>query len=56
MFSYVHGTFIIALFGKGLTGDLANMDIPEIIIPLIESRHLFWPVMALLAYQFIDWI
>ncbi|MCW9032176.1 MAG: DUF6498-containing protein [Gammaproteobacteria bacterium] len=56
MFCLGHGTFIIVLFGKGLTGDLAGMDIPEIIIPLIESRHLFWPAMALFAYQLIDWI
>jgi len=54
MFSYGHGTFIISLFGKGLTGDLAGMDIPEIILPLIESRHLFWPVVA--TYQLLDWI
>ncbi|MCW8988628.1 MAG: DUF6498-containing protein [Gammaproteobacteria bacterium] len=56
MFCLGHGTFIIVLFGKGLTGDLAGMDIPEIIIPLIESRHLFWPAMALFAYQLIDWL
>lgn len=56
MFCYVHGMFIIGLFGKGLTGELAGLNIPEIIIPLIESHHLFWPIMALVAYQLIDWI
>ncbi|WP_126456847.1 DUF6498-containing protein [Sulfuriflexus mobilis] len=56
LFSYGHGTFIINLFGKGLEGELAGMHIPEIILPLIESRHLFWPVLALFAYQLIDWI
>lgn len=56
MFCFGHGTFILALFGKGLTGDLAGMEIQEIIFPLIESRHLFWPAMALFAYQLIDWI
>jgi len=56
MFCYVHGMFIIGLFGKGLTAELAGMDIPEIILPLIQSRHLFWPVMALFALQLFDWL
>lgn len=54
-FCYGHGIFIVSLFGKELTGDLAGMNIPEIILPLIKSHNLFWPVMALLAYQLIDW-
>lgn len=56
MFCYVHGMFVVGLFGTGLTGELAGLDIPEIIVPLIEARHLFWPVMALLAFQVIDWM
>jgi len=57
LFCYGHGTFVIGLFGKALTGgELAGMDIPEIIIPLIETRHLFWPVVALFVYQLIDWL
>jgi hypothetical protein len=56
MFCYGHGTFIISLFGKGLQPELANMDIPEIIVPLIKSHHLFWPLMGLLAYQLLDWV
>lgn len=56
MFSFVHGTFIVALFGKGLPQQLTGMSIPEIIIPVIESRHLFWPVISLFVYQLIDWI
>lgn len=56
MFCYVHGMFVINLFGKGLTGELAGMDIPEIILPLIENRHLFWPVMALFTLQLFDWL
>jgi hypothetical protein len=56
MFCYVHGTFVIALFGKGLSSDLAGMDIPEIILPLIRSHHLFWPVLALFIFQLMDWI
>lgn len=56
MFCYVHGIFVISLFGKGLTGEIAEMDIPEIIVPLIQSRHLFWPVMALFTLQLFDWL
>lgn len=56
MFCYVHGIFVIKLFGKGLTGELAEMDIPEIILPLIQSHHLFWPVMALFTLQLFDWL
>lgn len=56
MFSYVHGTFVVSLFGKGLQPELAGMDLQEIILPLIESRHLFWPFMGLLAYQLLDWV
>ena len=56
MFCFVHGTFIVSLFGKGLQPELAGMDVPEIIFPLIESRYLFWPLMGLLAYQVLDWV
>ena len=56
LFTFVHGTFIVGLFGKGLPEQLAGMNIPEIIIPVIESRHLFWPVVSLFVYQLIDWI
>lgn len=55
MFCYVHGTFVISLFGQGLPPELANMGLPEIIRPVIDSRHLFWPLMGLLAYQLLDW-
>ncbi len=56
MFCYGHGVFIIHLFGKGLPVELSGLDIPELIIPVIESRHLVWPVLALFAYQLMDWI
>jgi len=55
MFCFVHGKFVVHLFGKSLQPELADMDVPEIILPLIEARHLFWPLMALLAYQLLDW-
>ncbi len=55
MFCFGHGKFVIQLFGKSLQPELAGMDVPEIILPLIEARHLFWPLMALLAYQLLDW-
>jgi hypothetical protein len=55
MFCFVHGTFVVSLFGQGLPPELAEMDIPEIIWPVIETRHLFWPLMGLLAYQLLDW-
>ena len=56
MFCFGHGTFVVSLFGQGLPPELAGMDIPEIILPLIEARHLFWPLMGLLAYQLLDWL
>ena len=56
MFCFVHGSFVVSLFGKGLQPELAGMDLPEIILPLIESRHLFWPFMGLLAFQLLDWV
>lgn len=55
MFCFVHGTFVISLFGQGLPPELADMDVPEIIWPVIETRHLFWPLAGLLAYQLLDW-
>jgi len=56
MFCYVHGQFVISLFGNSLQPVFAGMDIPGIIPPLIEARHLFWPLMGLFAYQLFDWI
>ena len=56
MFCFVHGTFVVSLFGQGLPPELAGMDIPEIIWPLIETRHLFWPLMGLMAYNLLDWM
>jgi hypothetical protein len=56
MFCFVHGTFVVSLFGKGLQPELAGMDLQEIILPLISSRHLFWPFMGLLAFQLLDWV
>ena len=56
MFCFVHGTFVIGLFGKGLPTELAQAGIPEIILPMIESRHLLLPVLALIAYQALDWL
>lgn len=56
MFCFGHGTFVIGLFGKELAPELAGMGIPEIILPIIESRQLLWPLMGLLAYQLLDWI
>ena len=31
-------------------------DVFELIIPLVESRHLFWPAIALFIYQLLDWL
>jgi hypothetical protein len=56
MFCFVHGQFVISLFGNDLQPELAGMSLPGIIMPLVESRHLFWPLMGLLAYQLIDWV
>jgi hypothetical protein len=56
MFCYGHGKFVIHLFGEGLPPGLANMDIPEIILPLVEARHLFWPLLGLFAYHLLDWV
>jgi len=56
MFCFGHGKFVIHLFGEGVQPELAGMDIPEIVLPLIEARHLFWPLMGLLAYQLLDWV
>jgi len=56
MFCFVHGTFVVSLFGNGLQPELANMDLLEMILPIIESRHLFWPLMGLLAFQLLDWV
>ena len=56
MFCFGHGSFIISLFGRTLPNGLSELGIPEIILPVIESRHLFWPVMALFCYQVLDWV
>ena len=56
MFCYGHGSFIISLFGKGLPAGLGELGIPEIILPVIEGRHLLWPVLALFCYQLLDWV
>lgn len=56
MFCYGHGTFIIHLFGGNALGEMAKLGIPDIILPIIESRHLFWPLAALFAYQLLDWV
>ena len=56
MFCYAHGTFVVSLFGKGLQPELAGLNVQEIILPLIESRQLFWPFIGLLAYQLLDWV
>lgn len=56
IFCLVHGSIIINLFGKGLPGEFAGMDIPEIILPFIQSQHLFWPIVALFIYQLVDWL
>lgn len=56
MFCYVHGTFVVGLFGKDLEPGLSGRSLVDMIWPLIESRHLFWPLMALFAYQLLDWV
>lgn len=56
MFCAVHGMFVISIFGEGLNIDISGMDIPELIMPIIQSRQLFWPVVALFALQLFDWI
>jgi len=56
MFCFVHGQFIVSMFGKNLEPQLAGMSLAQLIMPLIESRHLFWPLMGLLTYQVLDWI
>lgn len=56
MFCYVHGAFVIGLFGEEALGELASQRMTEIILPIIENRHLFWPVAALFSYQVLDWV
>ena len=56
MFCLVHGVFVISLFGEGIPADLARAGIPEIILPIIEDRHLLLPVLALFSYQALDWL
>lgn len=56
MFCFVHGQIVVSMFGKNLDPQLAGMSLQQLIIPLIESRHLFWPLMGLLSYQLFDWI
>ena len=56
MFCYVHGSFVIHLFGSDILGELSKTGIPEIIMPVLELRHLLWPAAALFAYQLIDYI
>ncbi len=56
MFCYAHGSFLIHMFGKDILGDLVNMGIVDLILPIIEQRYLIWAVAALFLYQLIDWI
>ena len=56
MFCYGHGTFLFSLFGAEALGELAKMPIPDVILPVIESRQLFWPLAALFSYQLLDWV
>ena len=56
MFSYGHGTFLIHMFGTEALGEMAKLGIPEIILPVIESRQLYWPLAGLFAYQLLDWV
>jgi len=55
-FCFVHGSIVIALFGGDILGEISRLNIPEVIMPIIDTRHLFWPVAALLIYQLIDYI
>ena len=56
MFCFIHGSFVVSLFGNDLLNGINNQEIPAVILPIIEMRHLFWPVIALLTYQLIDYI
>jgi len=55
-FCYGHGLFIVALFGENIVADLSPPDTFENILPIVELRHLFWPVVALFVYQVLDWV
>lgn len=55
-FSYGHGTFLIHMFGTETLGEMAKLGIPEIILPVIDSRQLYWPLIGLFAYQLMDWV
>lgn len=56
MFCYGHGVFVLSLFGDDVRGGMSSHDVFALILPVIESRHLFWPVLALFAFQLLDWI
>lgn len=55
LFCFGHGSFILQLFGGNVLGELSNAGIFEVILPVIENQHLFWPVVALFTYQLADW-
>jgi len=55
-FCYGHGTFLINMFGKDALGEMAKLGIPDVILPVIETRQLFWPIAALFAFQLLDWV
>lgn len=55
MFCYVHGSFVISLFGSDVLGEISKMNIPDVILPVVEMRHLLLPAGALFLYQLIDY-
>lgn len=56
LFCYLHGVFVIYLFGREFIGDASVFDLPLILPGLIESRQLYWPFVSLAAFQMVDWM
>jgi hypothetical protein len=48
MFTFVHGVFVITLFGGGLKAG-ASFPSPEMFVRLVREQHLTWAVLGLFA-------
>lgn len=56
LFCSGHGEFVLHLFDKNITGISTDGWAFSAILPVIEARHLWWAVLALFAYQLLDWV
>ena len=56
MFCYGHGTILLSLFGEGVVDKFTSENVFFLILPIVESQNLFWPVVALFMYQVLDWV